>query len=186
MSMEKKNILVITGSARRNGNSDSLADAFIEGAREAGHTVNRFDAGRKKINGCLACQKCFSRGTACAVKDDFNEASPLIEQADMIVLTSPLYFYSFTAQIKALIDKLYSFYNGNRPLKIKESILLTCGETTEISDFDGMTKSYELIAGLQEWNDRGQLIAPDINAKGEINIKGQIYLQKARELGLSV
>jgi len=181
--MEKKNVLVITGSPRKNGNSDILAEAFIEGAEKAGHTVNRFNAGRKKIKGCMACNKCFSKGTACVFNDDFNEVAPLIEQADTIVFASPLYFFSFTTQIKALTDKFYSFHIGNRPLKIKESILLACGETTDMADFEGMIKTYELIANYMQWKDRGQIIVSDVNNKGEINEKAQAYLQEARELG---
>lgn len=88
--MNKKRILVITGSPRKNGNSDILSEAFIEGALQAGHTVDRFDGGRKKIRGCIACDKCFTRETACAVKDDFNEVAPLIAQADVVVFSSPL------------------------------------------------------------------------------------------------
>jgi len=182
----KKNILIITGSPRRNGNSDLLADAFTEGATEAGHTVVRFNAGRKKIAGCIACQACFTKGTACAFQDSFNEVAPFIEQADVIVFVSPLYFYSFTAQIKAVIDKLYSFHVSKRDISKKEVALLACGETTIVSDFEGMQRTYDLIVDLQNWTDRGQLIATDINMKGEMITKGQSYLQKARELGLLI
>jgi len=184
--MNKKNIFVVTGSPRKRGNSDLLADAFIEGAKEAGHVVNRFDAGRKKIKGCIACETCFSKGVACSVKDDFNEAAPFIEEADVFVICSPLYFFSFTAQTKAFIDKLYSFYVGGHPLRIKESILLACGETTDLADFDGMIRTYELTKNFMQWEDKGQIIVPDVLAKGDINDKGQTYLQKARELGLSI
>jgi len=181
-----KNVLVVTGSPRKGGNTDLLADAFIEGLMEAGHMVNRFDAGRKKIGGCTACQACFRKGVACSFKDDFNEGAPFVEQADVIVFASPLYFYSFTAQIKAFIDKFYSFYVGERPLKIKESMLLACGETTELSDFEGMRQTYKSMIAFLGWQDKGQLIATDINLKGEIVQKGQHYLQKAKELGRSV
>ena len=184
--MDKKRILVITGSPRKNGNSDILAEAFIEGALEAGHTVDRFDGGRKKIRGCIACDKCFTRGTACAVNDDFNEVAPLIAQADVLVFSSPLYYFSFSAQIKAVIDKLYSFNSSPEPLKIKESVLLACGETTDLSDFDGMTKAYEKIIGFLAWNDRGQILVPEVNTKAEINTKGQGYLKSSRELGFAI
>jgi len=184
--MNKKRILVITGSPRKKGNSDILAETFIEGALQAGHTVDRFDAGRKKVKGCIACDKCFTRGTACSVKDDFNEVAPLIAQADVLVLSSPLYYFSFSAQIKSVIDKLYSFNSSPEPLKIKESVLLACGETSELSDFEGMTKTYEKIIEFLGWDDRGQLLVPDVNTKAEINSKGQDYLKLAKELGNSI
>lgn len=179
-----KNILVLTGSPRKNGNSDLLADAFISGAKEAGHELHLFAAGRKKIRGCMACQTCFSKGAACSFKDDFNEVAPFIEKADMIVFASPLYFYSFSTQIKSTIDKMYSFFIGKRPLKIKECMLLGCGETNEIKDFDGMVRSYELIADFMKWEDKGQIIVPNVNHKGDIlQTDG---LAKAKILGLSI
>lgn len=184
--MDKKRILVITGSPRKNGNSDILAEAFIEGALEAGHTVDRFDGGRKKIRGCIACDKCFIRGTACAVQDDFNEVAPLIAQAETVVFSSPLYYFSFSAQIKAVIDKLYSFNSSPEPLKVKEAVLLACGETSDLSDFDGMVKTYEKTIEFLNWNDKGKILVPDVNRKGEINTKGQDYLKSAKELGYAI
>lgn len=184
--MDKKRILVITGSPRKNGNSDILAEAFIEGALQAGHTVDRFDGGRKNIRGCIACDKCFTKGTACAVKDDFNEVAPLIAQADTVVFSSPLYYFSFTAQIKAVIDKLYSFNSSPEPLKIEESVLLACGETTDLTDFEGMTKTYEKTIGYLNWKDRGQILVPGVFTKAEINTKGQEFLKSAKELGLAI
>jgi len=184
--MNKKRILVVTGSPRKNGNSDTLAEAFIEGALQAGHTVDRFSAGRKKVRGCMACDKCFTRGTACVVKDDFNEVAPLIAQADAIVFASPLYYFSLSAQIKAFIDRFYCFNSSPEPLKIKEAVLLACGETSDLADFDGMTRTYENIIAYLNWNDRSQILATNINAKGEMNTKGQEYLEAAKEMGMAL
>ncbi|NDW18943.1 flavodoxin family protein [Dysgonomonas sp. 216] len=184
--MDKKRILVITGSPRKNGNSDLLAEAFIEGALQAGHTVDRFNSGRKNVRGCIACDKCFTRGTACAIKDDFEEVAPLIAQADILVFSSPLYYFSFPAQIKGVIDRLYSFNSSPEPLRIKETVLLACGETSDLTDFEGMTKTYEKTASYLTWEDRGQLLVPGVFAKGEINTKGQDYLKLAKELGLAL
>lgn len=180
----KKTILVITGSPRKGGNSDLLAEALISGAKEAGHEILRFDAGRKNIGGCKACNACFSKGVACVFEDDFLELAPMFEQADVLVLSSPLYFYSFTAQIKAAIDKMYSLYVGERPLKIKDSILLACGETDDVTDFDGIIKSYELIVKFLEWNNRCSMIVPNVNEKGEI--KNTNALEEAVLLGKSL
>ena len=125
-----KNILVLTGSPRKNGNTDRLAQAFIDGAIEAGHQVQRFDAGRKRINGCTACDACWSKGTACVFTDGFTELEPMLEAADVLVIASPLYWSTFPAQLKAAIDKLYAYVSPacQHPLKIKESALLACGE----------------------------------------------------------
>lgn len=180
----KKNILVLTGSPRKGGNSDLMAEAFIEGVMKAGHEVMKFETAAKNINGCRACNTCFSKGVACSFQDDFNELVPLLEIADLIVFATPLYWYSFPTQIKAAIDKLYSFIIGQRPLKIKECVLLACGEEEDKKVFDGIIKSYELTALNRKWNDRGQLIVPGVNNKGDI--RNTNALEKAKKLGLSI
>lgn len=177
----KKNILVLTGSPRRKGNSDMLADAFIEGAEEAGHQVTKVETARKKIAGCIACNTCFSKGKACSIDDNFNEIAPLIEQADMLVLCTPLYWFAFPVQIKAAIDKLYAFIVGEKPLKIKESVLLVCAETDDMEGFDGIKRSYELIANYMKWQDKGQLLVPNVNKIGDILRTDA--LETAKELG---
>ena len=82
-SGKKKNILVITGSARQGGNSDVLAEAFVKGAREAGHDVNVFAAGRERMSACLHCEGCWSTGRPCVLEDNFEKLWPLLEKADM-------------------------------------------------------------------------------------------------------
>lgn len=164
----EKNILILTASARAGGNSDLMAQAFEEGARQAGHTVQVFRTAQSRIRPCLACDACFSNGKACAVDDGFNELAPLLEQADLLVLAMPLYWYSFPASIKAAIDKLYAFVIGGRELKIKEAVLLICGEIAEERVFEGAVRSYELILEDRGWTDRGRIVVPGVNKKGDI------------------
>lgn len=179
----KKQIVVLTGSPRRNGNSDLMADAFIE-RLNAKHEVVKFEAGKKKISGCIACNTCFRKGVACSLMDDFNQLAPLLDSADMLVFCTPLYWFTFPAQIKAAIDKLYSFNIGSKPLKIKESMLLVCAETDDMKDFDGIKRTYELILNYKKWEDRGQLFIPNVNKIGDI--KNTDGLNKARDLAMSI
>ena len=102
-----KHILVIVGSCRKNGNTEQLADAFIRGAQDAGHRVEKVFLGAKKINGCLGCNAC-RYGKPCVQKDDWKEIVPLLEKADLLVLASPLYFWTLSARTKAFIERLYS------------------------------------------------------------------------------
>ena len=99
-----KKIVVITGSPRKNGNSFAMTDAFIKAAEEKGHTITRFDSALKKVGGCRACETCFSTEKACTFDDDFNTVAPAILEADVIVFTMPVYWYSIPAQIKGVID----------------------------------------------------------------------------------
>jgi len=184
--MEKKNILVLTGSPRRNGNSERMADAFIKGAQAAGHEVTKFESARKEIGGCKACSTCWSKGRPCSFPDDFAELAPLLEAADVLVLATPLYWYSFPAQIKAAIDKIYPYLADScqRPLKIKESLLLVCGADGDMKMFDGIIATYREIAGFMNWADKGVLAVPNIIEKGDIETTDA--LGRAEELGKSL
>lgn len=182
----KKNILVLTGSPRRNGNSDQLADAFITGALSIGHNVTRFDAGRKKIGGCIACKTCWNREKPCSFQDDFNELAPLLEAADVIVFATPIYWFNFPAQIKAAIDKMnvYLVKSCRRPLKIKESLLLVCGADEGMDIFEGIKVTYRQIAKYMNWEDKGVLTVPEVSEKGDINATDALV--KAEEYGKSI
>ena len=99
----KMKILVITGSPRKNGNSNTLVDNFIKGVEEAGHSVVRFDSAFKNVHPCVACNKCGMNGQ-CVFKDDFEFVRNNIVDADVVVFASPMYYFGISAQIKAVID----------------------------------------------------------------------------------
>jgi multimeric flavodoxin WrbA len=180
-----KKILVITGSPRKNGNSTLLANAFIEGAETAGNEVMLFEAGNAEIKGCTACNTCFTKGTACSFEDDFNrKLVPMLENADMIVFSTPLYWATFSAQLKLAIDKLCAFDFGKKELKIKEAILMVCGATSDMADFKGIIETYEIILKYESWENRGILIVPNVNEIGDI--KSTDWLEKAKNMGLGI
>ena len=116
-------IVVITGSPRKNGNSFAMTDAFIRAAEAKGHAVTRFDAALKNIGGCRACMTCFQTGKACSFDDDFNTIAPAILEADAIVFTMPVYWYSIPAQIKGVIDRIFSLVVGGKDIAGKECAL---------------------------------------------------------------
>lgn len=99
-----KNVLILSGSPRRGGNSDLLCDAFGRGAKEAGNTVEKIFVRDKKIGFCNACYGCRKTGK-CVIKDDMAVVLERMHWADVIVMASPVYFYSIDAQMKALIDR---------------------------------------------------------------------------------
>jgi multimeric flavodoxin WrbA len=184
--LEKKHILILTGSPRRNGNSDKMADAFIKGARSVGHEITKFETTRKTIGGCIACKTCWSKGKPCSFQDDFDELGPLLEAADVIVFSTPLYWFSFPAQIKAAIDKMYAYVGKSckRPLKIRESLLFVCGADADMKMFDGIIATYREIAHYMKWEDKGVLAIPKVNEKGDIEATDALV--KAEELGKSL
>ena len=103
-------ILVIESSPHKNGSSNLLADYFIRGAREAGHTVNIFDAARAVLHPCLGCDVC-GMLSACCQNDDMARVKEQLLGDDMVVFVTPLYYFGMSAQLKTLIDRFYSFNN---------------------------------------------------------------------------
>lgn len=164
-----KSIVVITGSPRKNGNSFAMTDAFITAAQAKGHTVTRFDAALKKVGGCHACETCFKSGKACSFDDDFNVIAPAIEKADVVVFTTPLYWYSFPAQIKGVIDRIYSFCIAGKDIAGKECALITCCEEEDASVLDGIRIPYERSIALLNWKSIGEVLVPGVLKVGDIN-----------------
>jgi multimeric flavodoxin WrbA len=105
-----KNILVISSSPRKGGNSDLLCDQFISGAIASGHIAEKIALREKKINYCTGCGLCLDKEKACSQKDDMAEILEKLEVADVIVLATPVYFYSMSAQMKTFIDRTCAGY----------------------------------------------------------------------------
>ena len=164
-----------------------LADAFVRGAMASGHTVDKFIAADYKIGGCLGCNGCWSKGTPCVQGDEFNDKlAPLLEKAEMLVFCMPLYAYTFPAQIKAPIDRLFPYGKETwmRPLKVKETALIICGADEGDEPFHAAVASYRHLIGFFEWANRGELIVPGVNDKGDV--KNTDGLQRAETLGKSI
>ena len=109
-----KKILILEGSPRKNGNTGILSGQFAKGAEQAGGCVEKIRVAEKKVSGCLGCGACEKNGGACIQKDDMEEIRAKMLAADSIVLASPIYFYSMTAQMKAVIDRTYAFIGSWR------------------------------------------------------------------------
>lgn len=157
-----KKIVVITGSPRKNGNSFAMTEAFIEAAEKKGHSVTRFDAALKKVGGCHACETCFKTGKACSFDDDFNVIAPAILEADAVVFSMPVYWYSIPAQIKGVIDRLFSFVVGGKDIAGKECALISCCEENDMSVFDGVKMPIERSAELMKWIMVGEVLIPGV------------------------
>ena len=163
-----KKIVVITGSPRKNGNSFAMTESFIKAAEEKGHTVTRFDAAMMNVGGCHACETCYSTGKACTFDDDFNTIAPAILDADAVVFTMPLYWYSIPAQIKCVIDKIFSLVVGGKDVAGKECALITCCEEHDISVMDGVRVPLERSAALLKWTMVGEVLVPGVLNVGAI------------------
>lgn len=164
-----KKIVVITGSPRKNGNSFAMTEAFIKAAETKGHTVTRFDAAMKNLGGCHACETCYKTGKAYSFDDDFNTLAPAILEADAVVFTMPVYWYSIPAQIKCVIDRLFSFVVGGKDISGKNCALITCCEEDDMSVMDGVRVPIERSAALMKWHMVGEVLIPGVLNPGDIN-----------------
>jgi len=104
-----KKVLILSSSPRKHGNSNTLCDRFMEGAIEANHQVEKVVLAEKKINYCTGCYACKKNGR-CAQKDDMAPILDSMVAADVIVLATPVYFYSMCAQMKTVIDRTVARY----------------------------------------------------------------------------
>lgn len=162
-------IVVITGSPRKNGNSFAMTDAFIHEAEQRGHSVRRFDAAFLKIGGCHACMTCYKTGKACSFDDDFNDIAPAILEADAVVFTMPVYWYSIPAQIKGAIDRLFSLVVGGKEVAGKKWGLIACCEEDDTTVLDGVRIPMERTAALLQWEKVGEVLIPGVLNEGDID-----------------
>ena len=164
-----KKIAVITGSPRKKGNSIAMTEAFIQAAEKLGHTVTRFDAADKTLTGCHACETCFKTGKTCSFDDDFNTIAPAILEADAIVFTMPVYWYSIPAQIKGVIDRIYSLVVGGKDIAGKECALIACCDEEDMTVLDGVRIPMERTAALNKWKMVGEVLVPGVLNVGDVD-----------------
>lgn len=176
-----KKVLILSGSPRKHGNSDMLCDAFAKGAAEAGHTVEKIRVAEKNIGYCRACYAC--RGTGvCAVRDDMADVLQKMIDADVLVLASPVYFYSIDAQLKALIDRTVARWLEVKNKEFYYIVTAADGEEaaaeTTIACFRGYA---DCVEGAKEM---GILYGMGVYEKGEI--RDTPAMEKAYAMGKGV
>lgn len=177
-----KNIVVIVGSPRDRGNTELMAETFARGARESGNNVTIFKLNKVKVNSCLHCEYCWSHPGTCAQKDGMQEIYPALYQADILVLASPLYFYSFSSQIKASIDRLYATLS--KPLQIKACALLADCYDDDIAVCEPLIVNYKTICKYMNWEELGMVLLTGNKSKGAIITHPR--LSEVEEFGRSI
>ncbi len=177
-----RNVLIITASLRPNSNSDALAAAFADGAREAGNTVETVSLKGKTIGfcvGCLACQKT----QKCVIADDAVALAEQVKNADVVVFAGPVYYYSISGLLKTFLDRCNPLYPSD--YKFRDVYLLATAAEDDESAMDGPVKA------IQGWVDcfekarlAGTVFGGGVDKPGEI--EGRAALQNAREMGQRV
>lgn len=162
-----KKVLVISSSPRRNGNSDLLCDQFMKGAIEAGHRAEKIFLADKTIHYCTGCGACANATRPCVQKDDVAEILEKMVEADVIVLATPVYFYTMCAQLKTLIDRSCPRYTA---ISNKEFyFILTAADTNRAA----MNRTLESLRGftedcLENSREKGIVFGLGVMDRGEV------------------
>ena len=182
MVIPMKKVLILSSSPRKGGNSQTLCEQFAKGAQEAGHTVDLISLREKSLHCCTGCLACLQTG-ACVQKDDAAEIMEKMLAADVIVLATPVYFYSMSAQMKMLIDRTVPVYER---LNNKEIYFII---TQTDPDKDAMERTIEALRGftdgcLENPIERGILRGAGLQKVGEA--QQSPLMQDAYEMGKQV
>lgn len=150
-------IVVVTSSPHPKNESTSiyLAERFMDGAKSAGHDVFVFDAANEETHPCRGCDKCGMDGP-CVFKDAIEtKLMPKMLEADMLVLTTPLYYYGMSAQLKTVVDR---FYSRTGKLTGKKSMLIATAYNSADWTFEALAAHYNTLVRYMNWTDAGQVL----------------------------
>ena len=171
-------ILVLSGSPRRDGNTDRLAASFVKGASPA-NEVEVIRVCDYDIHPCIGCNTCFAReGNRCFRDDDMTLVYDKLSRADAVIIASPVYFYGISAQLKAVIDRLHTPMRNGFSIKKLGLILVGAAELPEL--FDSILTQYRLILHFFHIEDGGTVLVRGAREKGVV---GEEALEEARRMG---
>lgn len=181
-----KKILVINGSPKAIGNTGILVAHFIQGAQEAGHVTTRLDVGSLNIKPCMGCNACQKGlGSPCVQTDDMAMVYQTLKEADVVVIASPLYWMQFSAQLKALMDRLYALAPDPEEISHKEGALIICAASPKDVISKHIVPYYNLcFMESLAWTDRGMVLAGGAVNIGDVMNTG--YPGEAYALGKSI
>jgi NAD(P)H-dependent FMN reductase len=179
--------LAIWGSPRRGGNTDILLNAFIDGATEAGAEVERLALRELKISPCQEIYHCFKDGT-CPIKDDMLPIYDKLLAADVVVLGTPIFFYSVSAQAKAFIDRTQALWarryitKQDFPGPERQGVLLAAAATHGKLLFVGARLVTKYFFDAINVSYSAEILVRGVDAKGDILNQPDV-LNAARDLG---
>ncbi len=177
-----KKVLILSASPRKGGNSDLLCDQFVLGAKEAGHDAEKISLREKRINHCVACGACQNNGGTCVQKDDMAEVLDKMLSADVIVMATPVYFYSMNGQLKTLIDRTYARYTK---ISGKEMYFIMAAATSSKQALERTVEGFRgFTSCLNGAKEKGVIYGTSAWSKGDI--KGSKTMNQAYEMGKNV
>lgn len=179
--MDKK-VLILSGSPRKGGNSDLLCDEFQRGAEECGHSVEKIRVAAKEIHPCIACYHCRDNGGACVFRDDMAEVLQKMIDADVLVLASPVYFYSIDAQLKAVIDRTVARWLDVKNKELYYIVTMADEDTASADTTLACLRGYaDCVQGAVE---KGVIVGGGVYEPG--TVRQTAAMEKAYEMGRNV
>ena len=142
-----KNVFILMSAGTRKGNTDRLTDAYIKGVVERGHTVTKVYLGSMRVEGCWGCGACQRQGHGCVVQDGMQDIYPLFEKCDVVVMASPLYFWTITARLKAFIERLYAISVEDK-YPVKGTVLLMTSGDDRADTFKQPLQYFQVISDV--------------------------------------
>lgn len=174
------NVLILNGSPHKDGTTSYLIDSFKRGLAEAGHQVRQFDCAFHKIHPCIVCNECRTNGGRCVFEDDMKQVREDVRWADGIAIVSPVYFFGFTSQLKAVLDRLHAEM-FDQPPRGKKSLLITAMSLREPLMAKHVVDTYEAICLYWGWEMAPTLLCEDAGTPKDL--EGTDYLDQAYERG---
>lgn len=177
-----KKVLVISSSPRIGGNSDVLSDAFVKGALEAGNEVEKVNLAGKKIEFCRGCFACQTT-QRCVIRDDADEIEQKMQEADVLVFATPIYYFEMSGQLKTMLDRGNPLYTAD--YKFRDVYFLS----SAAEDEEFVPK--RALSGVEGWVEcfekarlAGSVFAGGVTDKGDI--ENHSSLQQAFEMGRQI
>lgn len=171
-------VLILSGSSRKNGNSQLMAEAFAKECIESGNEVKIIELCDMRINECLACNYCTKSGNTCIQKDDMPAILELLKSFDSLVFATPVYYGGISARLKAVIDRFYAL--GSKNMAIRNCFLLAVAGRSDETATDSIINYYEFLVNFMGWNNCGEVCA--IGYEDIASIENSDELKKVREL----
>jgi multimeric flavodoxin WrbA len=176
-----KKVLILSGSPRKNGNTDALCQKFKQGAESAGHLVDLVRLSELELKACIGCNVCRTKGRQCVFPDAMTNLIARLEVADVVVLATPVYFYGVTAQMKTFMDRMYAHHE----LVNKTYYLLVVGAAPEAQYFELISNSLKAFVSCLGPSDTREVIyGTGVTQVGDI--QSNPAMEQAHRAGLNI
>jgi len=185
--MPEKKIVAFLGSPRPRGNTDTLAECVLEGAREVGFETESLALRALKVHPCTGCGYCWRKGKACIFNDDGQRLYDAMAAASVFLFATPVYWYGPTAIMKAFVDRLLVFARpqGEAAVKGKTALLVSAWEEKGMQAVEPTVRMFELCFSYLKLRFEGSLLEDDLGPLGAVNERPGA-LESAEALGRSL